>query len=223
VVSGRYGAPQELDFGALLSRSFANLWLIRWQVLIYLGIFTVAAFVVPLLGEGITSGGGFIAYLFGQYVLFQAVFKARKAMETPRLHFFSFILLALVLIIPIILGLVALLLPGLFLVARWIAAPAFVVARGRGVFEAATDSWNAVRGNTGKVAGAVVVMVVIVSCISAVISAIGGALDWLNVVSTGRSLEAIEAHFLPLALLGLSTATYELLGPEDTTIEEVFG
>jgi hypothetical protein len=222
-VSGRYAAPQELDFGALLSRSFANLWLIRWQVLIYLGIFTVAAFVVPLLGEGITSGGGFIAYLLGQYLLFQALFKARKALETPRFHFFSFILLALVLIIPIILGLVALVLPGLFLVARWIAAPAFVVARGRGVFAAAEDSMSAVRGNTGKVAGAVVVMFVIASCLSAVISAIGGTLDGLDIYRGLKPLDMIEAHFLPLALLGLSTATYELMGPEDTTIEEVFG
>jgi hypothetical protein len=222
-VNGRYAAPQELDFGALLSRSFANLWLIRWQVFAYLSIFTVAAFVVPLLGEEITGGGGLIAYLLGQYWLFQAIFKARRALETPRYHMLAFIGLALVLILPIVFGLALLLFPGLFLVARWIAAPAFVVARGRGVFAAAADSWNAVRGNTGKVAGAVVVMFVIVSCISAVISAIGGTLDGLDIYRGIKPLEMIEAHFLPLALLGLSTATYELLGPEDTTIEEVFG
>ena len=222
-MNGRYGSRQELDFGALLSLSFANLWLIRWQVLAYLGIFTALSLTLPLLGEGISSGGGIAVYLIAQHWLYQAFFKARGTLETQRNSMMAFILLAFALIVPIIAGIGAFVLPGLFLVARWIAAPAFVVARGRGVFAAAGDSWDTVRGNTFKVAGAVVVLSVIASLVSGIISAIASAFDGFAIYRGVNPIDLVGAHFMPLMLLGLSTATYELLGPEDTTIEDVFG
>lgn len=218
-----FSARREVDFGRLLTRSFENLWAIRMQVAAYLAVVAGFAFALPLLGEGITGGGGFALYLFGQYWLFQALLKARGMLETPRLHLFAFFGLAFVLIWPIMFGLAALFLPGLFLVARWIAAPAFVVARGRGVFAAAGDSWQAVRGQTGKIAGAVVIMFLIVSAFGAMTGGINGALSGLDAYREAKPLDLIEAHIFPLLLLGLSVATYELLGPEDTMIEDVFG
>jgi hypothetical protein len=218
-----YAGPRQLDFGTLLSRSFENLWLVRKEIAIYLVIVTVAAFTLPLVGQSLAGGAGIGSYLIGQYWLFQSLLKARGMLETTRNHILAFVGLAALLIFPIMFGIAAFVLPGLFLVARWIAAPSFVAARGRGVFAAAGDSWETARGNTGKLAGAVVVMFLIVSFLGTLTGLIDGTLTGLGADSKAKPLDLIELQLLPLLLLGLSVATYELLGPKDTMIEDVFG
>jgi hypothetical protein len=214
---------READFGALVSRSFENLWVIRLQVAVYLAVVAFFAFAMPLLGSGITGGGGFVLYLFGQYWLLQTLLKRRGLLETQAFHFFAFFALAAVLIIPILLGLAALLLPGLFLVARWIAAPAFVAGRGEGAFKAADSSYQTVRGHTAKIAGIVVMMALITSAFGTLTAGFGGLLSGVDAYRETKPLDVIGVHLLPLMLLGLSVAVYELLGPRDTMIEDVFG
>lgn len=215
-------APRPLDFGTLLTRSLDNVRLIWWQVLVYLALVAVFALAAQLVGIRSVGGAGLLVYLVGQYWLYHALIKARGLIETPRYHLFAFAALAAMLIIPIMLGLAAFVLPGLFLVARWIAAPTFVVARGEGAIAAAGDSWQAVRGHTGKLVGALILAFVGSSLIGAITGLITGGVGEL--VGTGANLVTqIEVHLLPLLLLALSVATYELLGPQDSSIEEVFG
>ena len=218
-----YREPPYLSFGTLMTRSFENLGLIWRELLAYIAAAAVLGFALPLAGENISGIIGFIAYFVGQYWLFHALLKQRGMLETGSQHFFAFVGLALTLAIPIFLGIAALVLPGLFLVARWIAAPAFIVARGEGGFAAISSSSQSVRGNTGKLAEAVVVMFLIAVAFSIFTSGIDSALSGFDFYRGARPIELIESQLLPLLLLGLSTATYELLGPEDTTIEEVFG
>lgn len=214
---------READFGLLVSRSFENLWVIRKQVAIYLAIVAVAAFTIPLLGIGFTSGGGLVVYLVGQYWLFQALLKERGMLETQGNHLGGFLLLAMLLIGPIMLGIFALILPGLFLVARWIAAPAFVAGRGEGAWTAAKSSWEMVRGHTGKIATIVVMMFLIASLFGTLANGLNALLAGIAAYREARPFNLIEAHLFPLMLLGLAVAVYELLGPRDTMIEEVFG
>lgn len=216
----RYGAARTARYSTLLSLSLRHLALIWRQVLAYLAVFALLGLSMPLFGSQSTGLFGFLLYFAGQYWLFRALLKSRGLLQTPRIHFFTFVGLAIVLILPIMFGLAVLILPGLFLVARWIAAPAFIVAEGQGVFAATEASASAVRGNTARVAGAAVVLFLIVAAILAVLETIAKALGWAD---GNGALDLVEGHLLPLALLGLSTATYELLGPEDSTIEEVFG
>lgn len=219
----RYGAAREVDFGTLITTTFGNLALIRQQLLAYLAAMVGLAFLLPLVGDEPTGLLNLALYFIGQYWLFHALLKARGQLRTTRYHGLAFVGLALLLILPIIFGIGLFVLPGLFLVARWIAAPAFIVARGDGVIAAASGSWNAVRGSTLKVAGVVVLLVVLVSVIGAFANAMDGSLAAVEAYRTARPGNLIQVNLLPLLLLGLSTATYELLGPEDTTIQEVFG
>lgn len=214
---------RDADFGTLVSRSFENLWLIRKQVAIYLAIVALAAFTIPLLGIGFTSGGGLVIYLIGQYWLYQSLLRERGLLETQGNHLGAFLFLALLLIIPIMLGIFALVLPGLFLVARWIAAPAFVAGRGDSAMAAAGASWQAVRGHTGTIAGLVVVMFLIASLLGTLTNMLDGQLAAFAAYQKVKPVSLIEAHLFPLMLLGLSAATFELLGPRDTMIEDVFG
>lgn len=142
-------------------------------------------------------------------------------LATARIRFFAFTGLALVLILPILLGTLLLVIPGIFLVARWLAAPVFIVAKGEGVIAAAGSSWAAVRGHTFAVGMAVVIMFIGLSVVSGSITGFITALFGLGVLNP---VNLLQAQLFPLLLLlGVSTAAYELLGPQDNSIEEVFG
>jgi hypothetical protein len=219
-VNRGYAPRQEVGYSNLLSLSLGNLALIWRQVLAYLVVAVVLGVGMPLFGKESMGLVGLLFYFAGQYWLFRSLLKARRLLQTQRIHFLAFVGLAALLIFPIMLGLAALLLPGLFLVSRWIAAPAFIVARGEGVFAAVGASWAAVGGRTVRVMGAIVVLALIVVAISGVLEGIGRALGGAG---ASNALDLVGAHLLPLVLLGLSVAAYQLLGPEDTMIEDVFG
>ncbi|KPF64993.1 hypothetical protein [Porphyrobacter sp. AAP60] len=219
-MNASYPIRREVTHGALMEQTFGNLRLIWRELLAYLAVATVLGLGMPLFEDKSTGFIELLFYFAGQYWLFRRLLKRRGMLRTQRIHFLSFFGLALLLILPIMLGLAMLIVPGLFLVARWIAAPAYIVASGEGAFAAASASAAAVRGQTGKVMTAVVVLFLIMIAILTPIAGIDRALgsragmELMNVVS---------GHFLPLLLLGLSVATYERLGCEDTTIEDVFG
>lgn len=222
-MSYRYGAGREVDFGTLLSNTFGNLRDIWREVAAYVAAVVLVAFTLPLVGTEITGVLGFVLYLAGQYWLYRRLMQTRGILGTQRIHIFAFAGLAVMLIIPILFGIGLFLLPGLFLVARWIAAPAFIVGRGEGAFAAAVSSWNTVRGSTLKIAGAVVLLVVLDSVLGVAASGIDQALAGIDAYGDARPGNVIQINLLPILLLGLSVATYELLGPEDNSIEEVFG
>lgn len=211
------------NLGVLLMRSFENLWLIRARSLAYLAVVAVWALIVTPFVPVDVSALALILYLAGQYWLYHGLLKARGMIETPRHHALSFAGLALLLIVPIAFGLALLMLPGLFLVARWIAAPSYVVARGHWSVAAATESWRAVRGHTLKLMVAVIIMFVMASILGGLTDLIENLLGSVQSYRLENPVSMIELHFLPLMLLGLSTATYEQLGPQSAMIEEVFG
>ena len=222
-MNASYAPRQELQYGVLISRSFENLWLIRWRVLAYLLAVGLLGFGMPLLGNESTGVIGLLLYFAGQYWLFHALLKARGLLQIGRIRFFAFVGLAALLILPIMFGLAVFLVPGLFLVARWIAAPAFIVARGLGAFAATDSSADAVRGSTTRVMAAAVVLFLIMIAFSAVIEGIGNTFGGLDAFGAVGPFDLIEGHLLPLLLLGLSVAVYELAGRKDTMIEDVFG
>jgi hypothetical protein len=143
--------------------------------------------------------------------------------ETPRIHIFAFVGLAVVLFFPIMFGLALFLLPGLFLIARYIAAPSYIVARGDSVFAAAANSWRAVRGHTVIIAVAATLIFMFVTIFGILTAGLVDLLADLGGYRRGEPKEVIDLHLIPLLLFGLSTAVYDLLGPRDNSIEEVFG
>lgn len=205
---------------SLVSLSLQNLWLIWPQVLAYIAVATVLGLGAPITGAGQAGLADLMFHFGGQYWLFRTLLRRRGLLRTEQIHIFAFVGLALLLIIPIMFGLVMLLIPGLFLVARWIAAPAFVAARGEGPWAAAVASFAAVRGQTGAVMSAIVVLVFVLIAIMLVLVVLDRA---LGSPADPALLNRVSGHFLPLMLLGLSVATYQRLGSEDTAIEDVFG
>ena len=222
-MNGRYGMIREASFGALVSLTFSNLRSIWRELLAYLAVAAVFAFSTPLAGGGVMPIIGLLFYFAGQYWLFRRLMITRGLQQSQNIHIFAFVGLAVLLIFPIIFGLTLLFVPGLFLAARWIAAPSFIVARGDNAFRAAIESWNAVRGHSLKLMAILVLMFVGIS----MLGSLTNGLEWVvgsgNAYGEAGPLDVIEMQLIPLLMLGLSVATFELLGPEDTTIEEIFG
>ena len=222
-MNGRYGMNREASFGALVSLTLANLRAIWRELLAYLAVVAVFAFVAPVSGGGGAPIIGFLFYFAGQYWLYRRLMITRGLQQSQRIHIFAFVGLAVLLFFPIIFGLTLLLVPGLFLVARWIAAPSFIVARGENAFRGAINSWNAVRGHSVKLMAILVLMFVGVSMLGSVTNGLEWVVGSGNAYGEAGPLDVIEMQLIPLLMLGLSVATFELLGPEDTTIEEIFG
>jgi hypothetical protein len=219
-LNASYPIRREVSYGVLLEQTFGSLGLIWRELLAYLAVAIVLGLGTPLVGDKSTGFFELLFYFVGQYWLFRSLLKRRGMLRTQRIHFLSFFGLALLLILPIMFGLVMLIVPGLFLVARWIAAPAYIVATGQGAIAAAGASREAVRGHTAKVMTVVVVLFLITV---AIMTALAGIDRAFGNRADPEMMNLLWGHLLPLLLLGLSVATYERLGLEDTTIEDVFG
>jgi hypothetical protein len=211
----------------IFSRSCDNLRILWRELMAYIAVVIALALASPYVGGGPGGIAGFWAgwgvYFGGQYWLFWRLLSSRGLLETESFRFFSFCGLAIVLIVPIMVGTIFFILPGLFLSTRWIAAPAFIVARGDGVLSAAGHSWQRVQGATLPVALIFSVMIVIWMIITALIGGLGHSLKEIESFSAMSPAEALQFHILPLLLLSLSVAVYELTARSDTTVEDVFG
>ncbi|MXO58408.1 hypothetical protein GRI89_02455 [Altererythrobacter salegens] len=114
------------------------------------------------IGAGLSGIVVAIAAVVAQYLLLQALLRQRGYLpETTRFRIFSYILMIVLLALANGIGLILFVVPGLFLMARWSAAVAFLIAEDGPVFEAMGSSWDAVRGNTTAIALAILAGMII--------------------------------------------------------------
>ncbi|WP_395395227.1 hypothetical protein WBP07_07600 [Novosphingobium sp. BL-8A] len=121
----------------------------------------------------------------------------------------------------ILFGAILLVVPGLFLAARWALAPAFVVANGERASSALSASWQATRGCWVPIAfGYLIVgILIIVPIISAVVM---GSDDMAKVVWWQNALLNIAITGGTLAGWVLAVASYRAVGEAHHGLETVF-
>ena len=201
--------------GELVPGAFATLGAIKRELAIYFLVFGGLNLVEEVM-PGIPVIVGFVLYWLGHYLLFQALMRENGWLEDDRKRVFRFFGMACLIAIAIAIGLNFLIIPGIILGAKWIMAPAFLVARDRGVFAALGDSWEASSGNTMH--------------LSLAYAIIGGAwalgLAMLGAVVDGTSAKSIVIgtyfHFLPVLMMGLSIYAYGVLAQPSNSLVEVF-
>ena len=117
--------------------------------------------------------------------------------------------------IGIALGLVLLIVPGLYLLTRWALIVPVIVLEGRRAGEAFGRSWELVKGNGWSVLGLVLLTFVGVAIASAVI---GALFSWLPTF-LGTWIGGVIAHSLtvPFAACALTLAYYRLLELKEAT------
>lgn len=201
--------------GELVPGAFATLGAIKRELAIYFLLFAALGLIDNVV-PGIPTVVGFVLYWLGHYLLFQALLRNAGWLEDDRKRVFRFFFMACLIAIAIAIGLNFLIIPGVILGAKWIMAPAFLVARDGGVFAAMGDSWEASSGNTLH--------------LSLAYAIIGGAwtlgLVMLGAVVDGTSAKSIVIgtyfHLLPVLMMGLSVYAYGLLAEPSNSLVEVF-
>lgn len=215
-----YVQTKQVSVGDLLTGSFEVLVRIKRELAIYLGAFLVASIVADgsALLRGPIAIASTVGYFVGQYWLYRAALNKAGVMYDPRFKVFSFFAMALILIIPISIGLNFLIVPGLLLAAKWVMAPTFLVSEERNLFEAIGDSWRASENNTLSLTAAFFVLCVIWIGIVAITSALAGVIGF----GIRQAVSVATFHVLPMLLLGLSVTSYRALGDGEADLAAVF-
>ncbi len=151
------------------------------------------------------------------YLLLTRYLAARGRMHEGGTRFWHYIAMAILSGLAIAVGLIFLLVPGLFLAVRWSAASGFVIGAREGIIGSLRASWEATKGHGGQIflAGLVLLIAIIaagvVAGIFAAISANLGAI-------VGAFLEAS----VNAVLLAFGIAVYCLVHRDAREIGEVF-
>lgn len=107
---------------------------------------------MAMLGVGAGIGGLLVLILaiVAQYLLWQAMLESGTVMVGTRVQrrYLAFLGLAILSTLGAAFAFLALIVPGLIVLARWIAAPGYLIRRRLGVIESMRQSWYAVKGNT---------------------------------------------------------------------------
>lgn len=166
------------------------------------------------------TGGSFVATLVGvvvQYLFLQKVLGAHDAGEKPR--YGSMFGANLLSGLGIVIGLIALVVPGLFLAARWTLSPAFIVADGSKATESLSQSWRATAECWVPIMlGYLIFYVPFIALILGAEIAADAAPKFASSAATN-----LGYGFSNVALWILVSATYRLVSFPNRHLSEVFG
>lgn len=112
-------------------------------VLAVIVMITLGYSVLDLVSERVSSIAGIIVSVFVQYFILERILADPMDAELSGRRFGSMLGSSILSGIGIVVGLVFLIVPGLYLAARWTLAPAFVVAEHRRAIESLSASWEA--------------------------------------------------------------------------------
>lgn len=211
-------APRELKIGAIIDKTLAVLERTAVPALIFFAALTVVncaityfalAMIAPLqvLAIGLLKMvvGIVAAYLLLDVMVRKTGLQSRKGEDA----FLTFFGLSLVSGISVLVGLILLIIPGLFLIARWSIAQPLVVARGDGVMKAFGESWERTRGNEFQILIAMLALFAVFLAIVIAATLLFEKTDIVGIVVSQVGSSAMSATSLALgvALYGLIVGT----------------
>ncbi|MBH5322846.1 hypothetical protein [Aurantiacibacter sediminis] len=211
---------KQANVGELLGGAFRALGTIKRELAIYFLIFAALTLLPTnsLIPDFLFMLAVLAGYFVAQYMLYQAMLRKAGMMHDSGWRTVEFAVLAVLLSIPISIGLNFFVIPGLILIGKWIMAPTFLVARRQNLIEAIGDSWRASYNNTVHLTLAATLICTVWIIAFGVLT----ALAELAGIYFTDDLIWIWVHVLPVMLAGLSMAAYEKLSDETATLSEVF-
>ena len=207
----------------------ATFALILADLPIVLIILAGTAAVATFLDVSAPSAGNIlnIPVLVVQYYLIRHLVDRRGLRSADRLGGFgSFFVVGLITGLAILLGFVLLVLPGIYLSARWSMVDAAVVAENRGFSDAMRRSWDASEGNVVPIALAVLTIGIPMIVSMALMIAIGASGDDQTVNGLGFSaIFNLLLYASQICSWYFGVALYQLLlaGSATAQLGEVFG
>jgi hypothetical protein len=217
-----------LSFGQIVTATFA---LVLGDLPVALLTIVAIAAVATIVDVTAPSAGNIlnIPVLVVQYYLIRRLIERQGLRSADRLGGFgSFFVVGLVTGLAILLGFVLLILPGIYLSARWSLADAAVVAENRGFSDAIKRSWDATAGNVLPIVLASLAISIPLIVYMALMFATGLAAaqgDAPEVTSLGFGIVANLLLFTSqVCLWYFGVALYRLLlgGSDEAQLGEVF-
>lgn len=213
----------KMRVGELLAGTFSELASIPVPLLIYIAVFFLLGILQTSAGNlsGLASLTAMFLYFVGQYALYRILLRRAKMIEIDGpFRVFRFIGMALLLSIPIFIGFNFFLLPAVFLVAKWVMAPAYLVAGKKGVIESIGNSWSTSDGSSFSLS----LVVFLLAIVFAIVILLAALLDeFVGIGSSTIPLVVVAVlHAYPLLLMGLSITAYRGLNQEPERLGDVF-
>ena len=147
---------RQLKVGTIIDKALAVVELNAKPVLVFVAVFTAVNIAITYMSLSLTAiteqaGVGlakFAVAITAAYLLLDTMVR-RTGLRTRTSAdvFFPFIGLSILYILGVYAGFIALVLPGLVVMARWSIAQPLLVARGEGVTKSLGESWERTRGN----------------------------------------------------------------------------
>ena len=208
-------APRNLKIGNIIDKTLGVVELSLPTVLIYVAALTLINSAIKYFTLEMTAPMqllvigllNFVIGVIAAYLLLEAlVRKAGLRSREGEAVFFSYLALSIVYSLGVFVGLLVIIFPGLFVMARWSIAQPMIVARGEGVMATLGESWERTKGNEFQIL--VAAFALIIPPIAILIA--GSAfLDAASLVGIGISQLATSA--LSVALTAMGVALYGLI------------
>ena len=167
------------------------------------GLFEIVAAII-----GIVAG----------YMLLRRYLAAQGRQRVDDNRFWPYLGTAILSGIAIGLGILFLVVPGLFLMVRWAASSGFVIGRGEGVTDSLKASWHATKGHGWGIFLAALVLFIGGVAIAGIV---GGGLAAINATLGGVLSAFIEAAFGAM-LMAFGIGVYTLVADDARQTAEVF-
>lgn len=194
-------------------------------------LFDDSGWLLSLFGIGAGLGGILLAILavIGQYLLWEAVLRSLGFAEDmgPK-RILAFFGQAILTGLCVGFGFLLLIVPGLIFMARWSAAPAYLIGERQGVIEAMGSSWDQIRGNTTPIvlaiiAAAILFLVVFGSLTYAIAGGFAPRLNETGNVPLAESLLGqFTSHLSTVLSVGLGAFVITALHGPSTVLSDVF-
>lgn len=148
-----------------------------------------------------------IVGIIAAYLLLSAMIRnTGLRSDNGRDIFLPYMGLSLLYVGAVLIGFILLIIPGLFLVARWILAQPLVIARGDGVMQAFGESWEKTRGNEFQI---LVVMLALLCLFILIVIACTVMLAKDNLV--GIVISQLASSAMSVTSLTMGVAPYGLM------------
>ena len=206
---------RDLKIGKVIDKTLGVLELNAVPTLIFVLVLTAVSLPITYFSVGSTApmqvlGGqllqNVVAMVCGYFLLVAMVRRTGLQSRMGDDVFLPYIGLSLLATLAVMLGLIVLILPGLFLMIRWSIAQPLLVARGEGVMASLGESWDRTRGNEFSIF--VAALALLVPLIVVIIGA-GALFEKANLF--GMAITQLATSGVSAALLAMGVALYGMI------------
>ena len=218
-------APRDLKIGKIIDKTLGVIERTALPALIFVIVVTalcapISWFTVGSLSASRLAGGELLKAVIG---IVAAYFLIVPMLRRAGLHtrsdadaFLPFIGLSVLSALGVLLGFIAFIIPGLFVMARWSIAQPLLVGRGTGVMESLGESWERTRGNEFSIIIAALALALAPIVVMIATAVFFEETSPVRIVVTQLASSAMSAIFL-----GMGVAIYGLMmgGSEPRTLK----